>query len=539
MNDEVASIARSLGSDPKVFSQEEIIERLENPLYGVWSIIYQATDESNRSLYTFSCFAKEEVDDLLLSDSDWLKNIESWGPEFCVSGDDVSYESPNCDGFEFIVAGEYFHSLNELKFVVNHEFILFFKFYMAEDGNYYEVDESGQKDLAIEILDSEVRIKTKYLLMYMAAKQLRYINFVDSRIHVSSSPCFDLENLDSSQLQGDCYSYDLNYASTKQKDCLYSILFARSVAFPPPLKECRVWPFKSGNEQFPEFMIEEKPDGSYFCFTCDPSKLRNYYGANPEAPHYLTPVYFSSEVLDRYRKRPNFEVTERGISCGSEWSLPIDNILPERVMVYLGDLGSKLPENERRHFGSFQISPSGQTISREVLASDFLGMWVKETEGIIGRFLAARSRLDDVWRKRFHRSLFRELHEDDRDLNKRVRIPSIEGQEEFDTVIQSLQLLLVDYMDSSRFPSADPGKGSLNRFEKFLRSEGIDTDLSALFDLQRVRSAWTAHAKGKNYERVKRELFPDGLSVGVKQMIIALTCCLSELADALEPVENR
>jgi len=539
MNSEVASIARSLGSDPEVFSQKEIIERLKNPLHDLWSTIYQATDESNRSLHTFSCFAKEEVDNLLLSDSDWLKHIESWYPELCGSGENVSYESPNCDGFEFIVAGEYFHSLDELKFVVNHEFILFFKFYMAEDGNYYEVDESGQKGLAIEFLDNEVRIKTKYLLRYMAAKQLRYIKFVDSRIHVSSSPCFYLENLGRSQSQGNCYSYDLNYASSEQRDCLYSILFARSVAFPSPVEECGAWPFKSGNEQFPEFIIKEKPDGNYLYFTCDPSKLGNYYGMNPEAPHYLTPVYFSSDVLDRYRKRPNFEVSERCISCGSEWSLPIDNILPERVMAYLGDLGSKLPEDERLHFVSFQIPPSEQMISWEVAASDFLGLRVEETEGIVGRFLAARSRLDVVWQERFQCPLFRGLHEDDRDLNKRIRIPSTEGQEEFDTVIQSLQLLLVEYMDCSQFPSADPGKGSLNRFEKFLRSQGISTDLSPLFDLQRVRSAWTAHAKGEKYEKAKRELFPNGLPAGVKQMMIALTRCLSELADALESEEDR
>lgn len=538
MNSEVASIARSLGSNPEVFSQKEIIERLENPLDGVWSTIYQATDESNRSLHTFSCFATEEVDNSLLSDSHWLKNIESWYPELCGSGENVSYESPSCDGFEFIVAGEYFHSLDELKFVVNHEFILFFKFYMAEDGNYYEVDESGQRGIAIEFLDSEVRVKTKYLLRYMAAKQLRYIKFVDSRIHVSLSPCFYLENLDRSQSQSDCYSYDLNYASTEQRDCLYSILFARSVAFPSPVEECGVWPFKSGNEQFPEFKIKEKPDGSYLRFTCDPSKLGNYYGKNPEAPHYLTPVYFSSDVLDRYRKRPNFEVSERCISCGSEWSLPIDNILPERVMAYLGDLGSKLPEDERLHFVSFQISPSGQMISEEVVASDFYGIWVEETEGVIGRFLAARSRLDGVWRERFHRPLFRELHEGDRDLYKRIRIPSTEGQEEFDTVIQSLQLLLVEYMDSSQFPDSDTIKGSLNRLKEFLRSEGIDTNLSTLFDLQRVRSAWTAHAKGKNYEKAKKDLFPNGLAAGVKQMIIALTGCLSELADALESGED-
>lgn len=538
MNSEVASIARSLGSDPEVFSQKEIIERLENPLDSVWSTIYQAIDESNRSLHTFSCFVKEEVDNSLLSDSDWLKDIESWYPELCGSGENVSYESPNCDGFEFIVAGEYFHSLDELKFVVNHEFILFFKFYMAEDGNYYEVDESGQKDPAIEFLDNEVRIKTKYLLRYMATKQLRYIKFVDSRIHIPSSPCFHLKNLDSFQSQGDYYSYDLNYASSEQKDCLCSILFARSVAFPSPVEKCGVWPFKSGNERFPEFRIKEKPDGSYLCFTCDPSKLRTY-GMNPEAPLYLTPVYFSPDVLERYRKRPNFEVTERGVSCGSEWFLPIDNILPERVMVYLGDLGSKLPEDERLHFVSFQISPSGQMISKEVVASDFLGIWIEETEGVIGRFLAARSRLDGVWRERFHSPLFRGLHEDDRDLSKRIRIPSTEGQEEFDTVIQSLQLLLVEYMDSSQFPRADPGKGSLNRFEKFLRSQDVSIDLSPLLDLQRVRSAWTAHAKGEKYEKAKKELFPNGLPAGVKQMMIALTRCLSELADALESEKDR
>ena len=42
------------------------------------------------------------------------------------------------------------------------------------------------------------------------------------------------------------------------------------------------------------YLLDE--NGKEIRHTCNPSCLSNYFGANPSAPHYLTPVYFDAAV---------------------------------------------------------------------------------------------------------------------------------------------------------------------------------------------------------------------------------------------------
>ncbi|MEM7066316.1 MAG: hypothetical protein AAF572_24505 [Cyanobacteria bacterium P01_B01_bin.77] len=67
---------------------------------------------------------------------------------------------------------------------------------------------------------------------------------------------------------------------------------------PYPKSKSGVWPYsESIKEVYEEFQIWETPDGEPITFSCDPSKLANSFGANPNAPDYLTPVYFKCDVL--------------------------------------------------------------------------------------------------------------------------------------------------------------------------------------------------------------------------------------------------
>ena len=85
--------------------------------------------------------------------------------------------------------------------------------------------------------------------------------------------------------------------------------------------------------------------------TSDPAKLSNYFGANPEAPHYLTPVFFKKEVLQRYLSHPDrYSVEDGYLRCQSLWGMAIDNHHKDYVSAYLGDLGRDLPEAEQNHW---------------------------------------------------------------------------------------------------------------------------------------------------------------------------------------------
>ena len=68
---------------------------------------------------------------------------------------------------------------------------------------------------------------------------------------------------------------------------------------PPPVEQCGVWPFEPA-QSYETFIIGTDDVGNTIEFTCDSDALANYFGANPQAPHFLTPVFFKRAVLEKY-----------------------------------------------------------------------------------------------------------------------------------------------------------------------------------------------------------------------------------------------
>lgn len=99
--------------------------------------------------------------------------------------------------------------------------------------------------------------------------------------------------------------------------------------------------------------------GKAIIYTCNPNKLANMFGANPGAPLFLTPVFFKTSVLDKYRDEPSrYDVESGYLRCKRKgdalWGIPIDNHGKDCVSVFLGDLGH-LPFAHQLHFASENI----------------------------------------------------------------------------------------------------------------------------------------------------------------------------------------
>jgi hypothetical protein len=309
------------------------------------------------------------------------------------------------------------------------------------------------------------------------------------------------------------------------------MIYARSIVKPNAIETCGIWPYEKDDEEYPEFIIEELPNGEYRRFSCRESGLANYFGGNPGSPHYLTPIFFKPSVLDKYRRDTVFTVSERRITCGAQWGVEIDNVNPDRVMVFLGDIGRDLPEAERKHFLQYEMSPINQAISREVYANDFLSLWTEAT-GPITKFLNAHNKLNKTWESSFGWLLYREYHPEDENIQQQIRIPSSNGQEEFDTVILSLAKMVVDYIDEAKLQSSQTG--SINKLEDFLNQHNISVDLSAIRNLQSLRSSGIAHSKGGKYESLRDSLLTGNSIDNAKAIIAKLTEFLISLSLVLE-----
>lgn len=81
------------------------------------------------------------------------------------------------------------------------------------------------------------------------------------------------------------------------------LFYSEKSTFGCKLKDCNIWPYNE-KKQYIEFIVGVDDNGRELHYTCDPSKLSNYFGANPDAPHYLTPIFFDSAVLSKYYSNP-------------------------------------------------------------------------------------------------------------------------------------------------------------------------------------------------------------------------------------------
>lgn len=539
MNEAVSKVLAKLGLSADPFKQEKVIELVKNPLSGAWVTVYSHHDAADGRPSVFACFADLTRKQEILAGDDWLKRASSFSPGFCVCADGVTYHDGRDEGYDFIVAEQYFYPLDQAQILVNQEFVMLFELYRGEDGCYYSVDKCGEREKVVDFAGDEVRVRTKYILRFIAAKQCLFVFFVDARLASSSSyPLGSTECIAESDEVGGNYHIGQWYTSDIDECYLLSMLYARSFIEPGDVETCGVWPYDKKIERYPEFIIGERPDGSLVRYTCDPNKLGTYFDKEPRAPHYLTPVFFKPAVLDKYRSSPHFDVSERHISCGSQWGCEIDNVDPDRVMAYLGDLGRDLPESERTHFLSFEMSPVDQHISEEVVKTDFFNMWVKDPSGPVSKLMRARMELDEAWEKRFGLALFRPFHPSDEGILEQIHIPSSNGEAEFEGVSMALAKAIVDYIDESALKGAD-AKGSINKLEVFLSSNDIVADIKPLRDLQRLRSAGAAHGKGSNYDKLHGDVVTEDHREDAKRLIARLTTMLNELTEALKPADDR
>ncbi|MFJ9638666.1 hypothetical protein [Streptomyces sp. NPDC101178] len=146
----------------------------------------------------------------------------------------------------------------------------------------------------------------------------------------------------------------------------------------------------SSERRFPAFTVAIDPGtGERITSTCDPAKLSTH-AIDRGTPHYLTRVYFRRDVLKRYTSQPSrYRMENDRLSCLGLWGISIGTNPDGFIEVYLGDLGRDLPTEERDHWLSFNVPPSG---GRDEARHDrdILGRWADGPPDPLSRLFAAR-----------------------------------------------------------------------------------------------------------------------------------------------------
>lgn len=479
---------------------------------GPWTVICDEwSREHDANGGRFVAFADPSIRDEVLENSSWDLTKGGGAPGFSQHhehGEWVTTYERNSDGpnLEPLLILQDFWGVVPSPYLLSQEFVLLM--HLWEDkvtGNYFEIKGDGSKELAITTDGEQIKIRTPLLRRYQAARQLDLILFTDSIVYAAT----DLKeeafaHLDEPQhVEAETTQISLHVGATLMGDsALLSRLMVKRVLPPPPQETSGIWPWDRDDEVYPEFIIGEDNNGRPVQFTCEESKLANYFGANPDAPHYLTPVFFRRDVLQRYYDNPTlYSISEGRLTCAGLWGVQIDNDNPDHVMVFLGDLGRDIPSSERTHWVAHNVVPAGRHMSETTFRRSFLSQWAATTnpEHLFKQTYESHR---EAWRQTWGWDLYREPTGADAQIIQRLRIPINDSDGEFEAQVLNLAKLLVDLLNERQLvaglPPVDDERG-ISKFERFLTSIGFANaaPVAALLRrIQTLRSRLAAHTSG-------------------------------------------
>jgi hypothetical protein len=407
------------------------------------------------------------------------------------------------------------------------DFRLFWNLYEdREQQRFLTTDEVGDVVTVAEWVEGTLLIKKSYLRRYQAARQLHLsLQIVLTQRRTGT--------VDKTLLQLGAARVRLSYATGNYDigpEGHFARLIGKRIIDPPPIERSGVWPYQRKPE-YEEFVIGLDEDGEEVLHTSDPGRLANYFGANPGAPHYLTPVLFDRSVLDRYYGNPErYEVEDGLIRSADAWTLYVDNALDDHVSVFLGDLGRDLPTREQRHWKAHNVTAQNDRLSETAYRRSFLAQF-HESDRIEHRLAAAYQRLNQAWDNRFGWSLYKEPHEDDSHVLN-VHVPTNESLAQFEIQIVPLAKLVVDFLNEEAITHASvaPRKRDkgIAKLELLLGEQGLPSEplCAVLRRVQGARSRAAAHRKGEDFSR-------DQLLAGARDPQALFVQLLDALVDAM------
>ncbi len=345
----------------------------------------------------------------------------------------------------------------------------------------------------------------------MAAKQMHLLLLFDFLIF---SPNIPYKNNDEYMKEDRDYNTsDLIYRkASREQDSQDGKIFTKYMG--KKLFKClsltkeNISPF-SIKKQYETFIIKGDAVDNAEEFTCNPKELADFFGKNPDAPNYLTPVFFKKEVLQKYYSdTDSFEVKDGHIKFKNFWLLSIDNDHKDYVCVYLGDLGDYLPFKEQNYWKSFNIGTEGKKISHTNYKRSFLAKFSEPSDPAF-LFKNTFKSFQKKWHEKFSWYLFLPLEQGDQHYFSSLRCMIQNTEQEFDHQILSLTKLTIDSINVKKLQEIlkRQENKSIVLLAEFAQKTGVDFDIKTLLQsLQGVRSTAVAHRKGTNNRKFMKIL---------------------------------
>lgn len=512
-----------------------------------WTNLFEVTESPTNQLRWFSALVPTEMVSKLVADErSWDIGPYDGKPSIWthIRGQEKThryYPFGNDEGIEPLVIMRDFNGMKPSFLELAQEFRFYFNlFHDAPRNRYLEINKNGDEIEVARYTERKMEVRTDLIIKFAAVKQMAIAIYLES--HRYSKPSLEalgleeVRDIDRGSLF--CVPWCIVPSDNilNQECATWALIVgAKKYILPSPT------PFEVGDpaERFQEFIIGLAEDGRPIRHTCDPSKLADYFGANPEAPNYLTAVHFRSEVLAKYYADPSkYSVEDGYLRCGSLWGIKIDNDHEDYITAFLGDIGRDLSEIERDYWISFNIAPVGDGISRTNLKRSFMTQ-PTDPERPDLLFRQFYQSFGDQFVKTSGWRFFIPLHQKDLHFFTGLRLLAKDNQAEFDSQLLSLTKVLIDSLNekeiAKRAESIEPNEKGISKLGKMLTScglSGFEQNIKFLRVLQDLRSKSAAHRKGSSYDALVEELQLS--DVGQKAVYTGLVSSAVEFLKFLE-----
>lgn len=393
----------------------------------------------------------EEILSKYLEVPTWGFSTDTFGHStFYKQGDEIYYVAGDIvDELEYTVT---YRTFNKYEPVIEINPKLIWYGNLLLRGNEYINPDNDQP--LMKVSKDRVLVERKYLRDFLAANNKVLAICFDNRRYYNE----ELQvKYTSKSYQDTTYNISLvlNASEYKENNAM-SYLLGKTLLSPisEPLHEHYKYFFEK--DEYEEFIIGVDDNEQPILFTCDENKLANYFGANPDAPHFLTPVYFRREVLNRHTNNPDdYTVEDGNISYLNKWSIPFTINDEGYVIVWLGDLG-RIPNSEQKYWKLFNEKPEGKIeekfFKRQILA-EFTDSILPERE-----IFHLIDTINSIIELKYGQKLFTDLGDADKKLESAFSLPTNNSVTVFQNFLMQLNKITVERINTNlvkQYVSAD------------------------------------------------------------------------------------
>lgn len=451
-----------------------------------WIVLYDKNEVQNleNDVFTFCALIDKEK----VYENDYLNKFEwgfatdsfgrvgfgtfGWGDtEELFFTDGTSYED-----FEYLVALRYFDKY-DTSVEINPKFIWYGNLVKQNEGYVDALTD----ELIIKVTPYHIEVKREYLKDFLCALDKVCVIVFDHRRHFNSSEKIKSKYED---ISGENYFITLSVSSARGFGGNYdgcSSIIGKTVISPFKKLHHRDYKYFTEDKEFERFIIDyDEDEDEEIEFTCNEAELANYFGANPDAPHFLTPVFFDIKVLDKYKNDPrNYVVNDSNISFLSEWSIPFNINKERKVSVWLGDLG-RIPFEEQKYWRTFNIKPEGKMDSKFV-DRQIRGIWT-DASRIESKLVPSLNRFNAMIKEQYGDVIFNVLSDADKEIYNTFMIPTNYSIPEYQSFLMKLSKLTAESINvklikkamGDEYEKEAKGNGSIFQLGVFLKYAKID-----------------------------------------------------------------